>query len=188
MRLGIALRAFWAALVDQEKAEEIERVLAGQPAIARPASQPTGTVPSPTAARPAASPPQPARPVRDAAVILLAALQREARLVDLVREDLGKYTDAQVGAAARPCLQQCESVLERWFALRPLIDAVEGAAVEVPSDASPTRLQWVGEGSASYGKLVHHGWQVTKVELPQWTGDNADANVIAPAQVQAPNP
>ena len=183
MRLGIALRAFWAALVDQEKAEEIERVLAGQPAIGQSAPQPTGTVPSPTSATAA---PAPARPVRDSAVMFLAALQREARLVDLIREDLGKYTDAQVGAAARPCLKQCESVLERWFALRPLIDAVEGAAVDVPSDASPTRIQWVGEASASNGKLVHHGWQVTKVELPHWSGDKVDANVIAPAQVQAP--
>jgi hypothetical protein len=48
------------------------------------------------------------------------------------------------------------------------------------------RYQWIGEGTADAGKLVHHGWQVSKVELPKWSGDDADANVITPAQIQAP--
>jgi hypothetical protein len=176
MRLGIALRAFWAALVDRSKADQFEQVLRGQLAISGPVAE---------EARPQEKPaPQAPPPPRDPAVTLLAALQREARLVDLIREDLGQYSDAQVGAAARPCLQQCAGVLERWFAIRPLLDAAEGATVDVPADPSPTRYQWVGEGNASAGKLVHHGWQVTKVELPQWTGDDADAKVVAPAQVQ----
>jgi hypothetical protein len=116
----------------------------------------------------------------------LAALQREARLVDLIQEDLSRYSDAQVGAAARPCLQQCASVLARLFELQPVVLAAEGELVDIGQNASPTRYQWVGEGTAASGKLVHHGWQATKVELPRWTGEKSDANVIAPAQVQAP--
>ncbi len=183
MRLGIALRAFWTALVDREKAAQIEQVLQGQLAIGRPS--PEEGAPAETAA-PAAGPAAPSRPARDPAVTLLAALQREARLVDLIQEDLAKYSDAQIGAAARPCLQQCAGVLERWFEIRPLLDAADGDLVDVPDNPSPTRFQWVGEGIDSSGKLVHHGWQATKVDLPQWTGDDADARVIAPAQIQAP--
>ena len=128
--------------------------------------------------------PQP--PSRDPAVTLLATLQREARLVDLIHEDLSQYSDAQVGAAARPCLQQCAGVLNRLFELQPVVVATEGESVDVGENASPMRYQWIGEGTAESGKLIHHGWQATKVELPKWAGEVADANVIAPAQVQAP--
>ncbi|QDV46585.1 hypothetical protein Enr13x_64940 [Stieleria neptunia] len=176
MSLGIALKAFFAALGNKEKATQIDGILRGQqpsaPAIeAKPAE------------KPAAKPPQPPR--RDPAVTLLATLQREARLVDLIQEDLSQYSDAQVGAAARPCLQQCGGVLQRVMGLKPLLDAAEGAVVEVAADASPTRYQWIGEGTATSGKLVHHGWEVSKLELPTWTGDAADANIVAAAQVQA---
>jgi len=193
--MGIALRAFWSALTDRQMALRIEALLAGQDlsserdAIAGPSGTDKASRPSGSAAAVAkeagANKSAAAKPARDPSVTLLAALQREARLIDLVREDLAKYSDAQVGAAARPCLQQCAGVLDRWFAIEPLVEASEGDSVEVPSDASPIRYQWVGESSAATGKLVHHGWQATKVELPRWTGDDADANVVAPAQVQS---
>ncbi len=181
MGLGIAIKAFFAALFDKQKAAQIRQVLFGQPALtdsrAQPAAGPT-TKPAAEAAKP--------RTGREGAVTLLATLQREARLIDLIREDLAQYSDAQVGSAARPCLMQCAGVLSRLFDLQPLVDAVEGESVEVPADASPIRYQWIGEGSATAGKLVHHGWQVSKIELPKWTGADADAKVVAPAQVQAP--
>lgn len=199
MRLGIAWRAFWSALTDQQMASRIEALLAdrdahpGRDAIAGPSDGDAAPTAAGTAAATAkgadtgrGSSAASTEPARDPAVTLLAALQREARLVDLVREDLAKYSDAQVGAAARPCLQQCADVLDRWFALQPLVEASEGDAVEVPAEASPIRYQWVGESSAATGKLVHHGWQATKLELPRWTGDKADANVVAPAQVRSP--
>ncbi len=176
MGLRIAIKAFCGALFNKQKSAQIERLLAGDLAIsgprAEPVTQPAGQRVSP--------------PNRDPAVTLLATLQREARLVDLIHEDLGKYSDAQVGAAARPCLQQCAGALDRLFGLQPVLVAAEGDTVDVADEASPMRYQWIGEGTAAAGKLIHHGWQVTKIELPKWTGDVADANVIAPAQVQAP--
>ena len=177
MGLGIAIKAFCAALFDKEKSAQIERLLAGQPAIPGPADAPSGQEPS------RQSLPQPSR---DPSVTLLATLQREARLVDLIHEDLSQFSDAQVGAAARPCLQQCAGVLNRLFKLEPLVVASEGDMVDVGSSASPMRFQWIGEGTAESGKLIHHGWQAGKVELPNWSGDLSDANVIAPAQVEAP--
>ncbi|QEF96759.1 hypothetical protein Mal15_07890 [Stieleria maiorica] len=185
MSIGIALKAFFAALGNKDKATQIDRILRGQPSDvaaieAKPQEQPAAV---PVTRQPVTKQPEP--PPRDSAVTLLATLQREARLVDLIQEDLSQYSDAQVGAAARPCLQQCGGVLQRVMGLKPLLDAAEGATVDVAPDASPTRYQWIGEGTATSGKLVHHGWQATQVELPTWTGDSADANVVAPAQVQA---
>ena len=178
MGLGTAFRAFSAALFDREKSAEIQRVLDGQPA-----AETTPRIPAPTPETPGVEPSQsPAD--RDSAITLLATLQREARLVDLIQEDLGQFSDAQVGAAARPCLQQCASTLQRLFSLEPVVAAGEGETVEVGEDASPARYQWIGEGSATSGKLVHHGWRAKQIELSTWTGDPADARVIAPAQVQ----
>src|SRR6185295_12303890 len=43
----------------------------------------------------------PAPPPTDAALRLLGALQEEGRFVDFVEEDLGPYSDDQIGAAVR---------------------------------------------------------------------------------------
>ena len=59
----------------------------------------------PAALQPEARVELPVRPATDdaadRAIQLLALLQREGRLVDFLREDLGSYSDAQIGAAAR---------------------------------------------------------------------------------------
>ena len=177
MRLWIAIRAFFAVVFDRQLAEQIRSVLDSDAVMAVPKQEPSAELPRQGV-------PQP--PGRDPAVTLLSTLQREARLVDLIQEDLSQYSDAQVGAAARPCLQQCAGVLARLFELQPVVVATEGELVDVGENASPIRYQWVGEGTSASGKLVHHGWQATKVELPKWTGEKSDAQVIAAAQVQAP--
>lgn len=175
MGLGIALKAFSAALFDREKSDKIEQLLAGKDA-------PAATVP--VIESPKAEEKPIPKPARDSALTLLSTLQREARLIDLLREDLSKYSDAQVGAASRPCLQKCSGVLERMFAVKPLVDQAEGSTVQVPAEASPLRYQWVGEGTAAMAKLIHPGWQADKVDVPQWSGDSNDQTVIAAAQIQ----
>ncbi|TWU44525.1 hypothetical protein Poly51_60910 [Rubripirellula tenax] len=175
MGLGIAIKAFTSALFDAQKSADIADLLAGKTA-------PPAIAPPTPVAQPA---PAPAKPIRDSAVTLLATLQRESRLLDLLQEDLGKYSDAQVGAAARPCLEQSGGVLKRLFDIQPLVEAADGTNIDVASDSSPMRYQWVGESSGTSGKVIHHGWVATKVALPTWTGNENDANVIAPVQVQA---
>ncbi|TWU37370.1 DUF2760 domain-containing protein [Novipirellula artificiosorum] len=177
MGIGIAFRAFSAALFNKQAAENIRRALEqGSAETAEP------KLPAPKPVESVVA--KPAKPARSEAITLLSALQRESRLIDLIQEDLGKYSDAQVGAAARPCLLQCASTLSRFFDLKPVSDAGEGATVEVAADESPARYQWIGEGNLNSGKLVHQGWQATRVELPEWTGSDTDANIVAPAQVQ----
>jgi hypothetical protein len=34
------------------------------------------------------------------------------------------------------------------------------------------------------GKLVHHGWEAARCDLPAWTGSAASAQVVAPAEVE----
>jgi hypothetical protein len=184
MGLGIAIRAFSAALFNQEVSEKLREALEGTASAANlsgPETLPSLSVES-AADSPAVSDKR--VPCRSDAITLLSALQREARLVDLIQEDLTNYSDAQVGAAARPCLQSCASTLARFFSLAAVSDASEGATVEIGDNGSPARYQWIGEGDSTSGQLVHHGWQATSIDLPTWSGDQADANVIAPAQLQ----
>lgn len=196
MSPAVAFRAFFAALFNARRAELIRAALeAPLPADDSPGGAAVTGPPQPrvdqskdAAQRPAAVSKRPAVPAsrRSEAITLLATLQREARLVDLIQEPLDQYSDAQVGAAARPCLTQCRATLQRIFDLQPLVDSPEGAAIEVPPGASPLRFQWVGDASqaGTRGRLVHPGWQAARCELAVWTGEDAEAKTIAPAQLE----
>jgi hypothetical protein len=179
-QIGTAFRAFFAALLNGERAQQIRAALDGQalPKITgddkrqRPAEPPTIQV----------SPPK-----RSEAVTLLAALQREARLVDLIKEPLDNYTDEQIGAAARNVLRDAAKVVERFFTLRPVLANDEESDIDVPADYDPGRFRLTGkvEGNGPFrGKLAHKGWQATTVNLPTWTGSKDAALVVAPAEIE----
>ncbi len=180
MAIGTAFRAFWVALMGGPRADLLREALDGKPA------QPTLPAPAAPAAPP--KPASPPTPARSDAVTLLSALQREARLVDLVKEPLDAYADAQIGAAARPCLKQCAQVLDRMFELSPVTQEAEGEALELPSGWSPQRFQVVGDTAPTPGakvRIVHPGWQANACKIPQWTGRNDEALIVAAAQVEA---
>jgi hypothetical protein len=177
MRIGVAFRAFMRALWDADCAAQLARVLAGE-SIA-PAQQ--------RAAEPRLAAPAKPAVVRSEAVTLLATLQREARFVDMVKEPLANYSDAQVGAAARDVLRDCGKVLDRLFGLAPLTDQEEGSEIEVPRDFDAASMRLTGhvtDSPPSQGRLVHHGWIATRCDLPAWTGSEATRLVVAPQEVE----
>ncbi len=183
MRFTVAIRAFFAALFHASMAERI--AIALQPEDDTSAS---ARIPAPSKPQPAATP-TPQRPVRSDAVSLLATLQREARFVDLVQENLDQYTDEQVGAAARDVLRDCRSVIDRLFQLHPVVDRQEGQSVDIPAGFDTGRFRLTGNvaGQPPFsGSLVHHGWQATRCEMPRWSGSDEAADVVAPAEVQLP--
>jgi hypothetical protein len=182
-QIGTAFRAFFAALFNGTKAEAIRSALDG-----KPLPKLTDDEKKQRGATVGATPTiVDAAPRRSDAVTLLAALQREARLVDLVQEPLDSYTDEQIGAAARGVLRDSAEVLNRFFALQPVQKQDEGAAVDVPLGYDPARFRITGkaEGTGPFrGKLAHRGWQATTVSLPSWTGSKDSSLVIAPAEVE----
>jgi hypothetical protein len=178
MRLIIAMRAFWVVLFGGAAAGRVKSAL-DQPAL--PAPQPNRV------AAPTVRVEKPKPPLRSEAITLLATLQREARFVDLVQESLDAYSDAQVGAAARDVLRDCRQVLERLFALQPVLDQNEGADVEVPVGFDAGRFRLAGNVSGQppfRGRLVHPGWEAARCELPAWSGSETSARVVAPAEVE----
>src|SRR5687767_2478540 len=177
MRLLLAFRVFFRVMFSAAIAEKVRRAL-DSPAIAEPTPAPAAKV---------KEVPAPKKPARSEALTLLAALQREARFVDLVQEPLADYADAQIGAAARDVLRDCGKVLSRMFAIGPLAAESEGAELTVPEGFDANRFRLVGNVGSSpplRGKLVHHGWQATKCEVPAWTGGESAALVIAPVEVE----
>lgn len=137
------------------------------------------------AAKPAAppAPPKPQAGPADGAVQILAILQRDARLVDFLMEDISAYSDDQVGAAVRDVQAQSRQSLERYLKLQPVIDGVEGdytktegvpaAAVKLVGNVPPS-------GKAPGGLLRHKGWKTEKIDLPP----AAPGAVLAPAEIE----
>ncbi|KAF0222039.1 MAG: hypothetical protein FD167_5027, partial [bacterium] len=119
-------------------------------------------------------------------VQLLNILQRDARLVDFLREDIKPYSDAQVGAAVRNLHEGCQQVLNRYLQLEPVISSTEGDPVTVPEGFDPATIKLIGNVTGKpplKGVLRHRGWQVTKVDLPAVT-ENNNQIILAPAEVE----
>lgn len=190
-RIGVAFRAFFQALFNAAAADRIDAALAGRalPAVITGGEtlpkEDVSKKPAPLVV--AASTQVAPAPKRSEALTLLAALQREARLIDLVQEPLGEYSDEQIGAAARNVLRDSAGVLQRFFALKRVSSQSEGETAEVPASYDPARFRLVGNvtGAGPHrGSLTHAGWEATTVNLPAWTGSQASALVVAPAEVE----
>ena len=146
---------------------------------------------------PAAPPPPPPAPVAqpapvlkvatpDAALQLLALLQREARFVDFLQEDVAGYPDADIGGAARLVHAGCRKVLDAHFTLAPARPEAEGSRIvlEAGFDAASVRLTGNVVGQAPFrGTLRHPGWKATDVRLPRTT-EGHDPRILAAAEVE----
>lgn len=132
----------------------------------------------------AASPGPAAKPA-DGALQLLGLLQREARLVDFLAEDVRPFSDEQVGAAARPVHEQCRQALDRVLKLAPVIDGVEGTYTRLPADSKAVKLlgKVPPQGTAEGGMLRHRGWRAERVNLPP-IARGEDAAILAPAEIE----
>ena len=185
-RVILAIRAFFLILFRHEVAAKVAPVLDRQASTGSVStgSVSTGEKPSGRARQKQPSPP---RPARSEALTLLATLQREARFVDFIMEPLGGYADAQIGAVARDVHRDCGKVLQRLFALQPVLSEEEGVDVEVPAgfDAGRYRLTGNVAGEPPFrGQLMHAGWEATSCELPSWSGAAASARVVTPVEVE----
>ncbi|CAG9184499.1 hypothetical protein LMG23992_05257 [Cupriavidus laharis] len=183
-RISLAVGTFFAILGNGELAANVRRLRTG--GFPAAASAPVATpVPAPAPAAPApASALKEASPV--AALQLLGLLQRDARFIDFVEEDIAGYTDTEIGAAARLVHDGCRAVLREHFTIRPVRDEAEGSRVTLADgfDATAVRLTGNVVGSAPFhGSLSHRGWKAEEVRLPR-LAERHDATVIAPAEVE----
>jgi hypothetical protein len=173
-RLSDAFRSFFLILFKGELPADIARTYGYVKPAATPAEG--GAAAAASTAKPAAGP-------ADGAVQILSILQRDARFVDFVMEDISGYSDEQVGAAVRDVQAQSRQALERYLKLAPVIDGVEGDYTKIEGVAA-SAVRLIGNvpasGKAPGGLLRHKGWKAEKVELPPV----APGAVLAPAEIE----
>jgi Domain of unknown function (DUF2760) len=122
----------------------------------------------------------------DAALQLLNLLQKEARFIDFIKEDITAYNDADIGAAARVVHEGCNKTIDEYFNLTPIRSEKEGSIITVPAefDANVTRLTGNIVGVAPFtGTLVHKGWQANEVRLPKLTQGH-NPTIVAAAEIE----
>ncbi|UQP03170.1 DUF2760 domain-containing protein [Burkholderia multivorans] len=189
-RLSLAVGTFFSVLGNREFAANVLRLRDG---AAAPLAPTPAVAPAPAAApapAPASAAKAPAPELREAspqaALQLLGLLQRDARFIDFVEEDIAGYSDADIGAAARLVHDGCRAALREHFTIVPVRDEAEGSRVTLPAGFDATAVRVTGNvvGSAPFtGTISHRGWRVADVRLPKLTGSH-DASVIAPAEVE----
>lgn len=188
---GILSRPDFAADVDRLRTGGAPEALTSLPQPAAPSAAPA-PAPAPAVSAPAAAPVAPVAPATPkeadttAALQLLSLLQREARLVDFVQEDIAAYSDAEIGAAARVVHEGCRKVLREHVTLAPVRAESEGSRLTLAAgfDAAAVRLTGNVVGQAPFtGTLAHRGWRATEVRLPQ-LAEGHDAHIVAQAEVE----
>lgn len=190
-RVSLAFGSFFSILSRPDFAAGVERLQSGEPLVPPPAPTAAPT-PAPTAApTPAPTLPPPPAPVAQvapnaSALQLLGLLQREARFIDFMQEDIQGYSDADIGAAARVVHDGCRKVLREHFTLAPVRTESEGSRITLPAgfDAASVRLTGHVVGQAPFtGTLNHRGWRATDTRLPQLAASH-DPAILAQAEIE----
>lgn len=135
-----------------------------------------------------AAPAKPEVKASDSALQMLHILQRDARLIDFLMEDIDSYADDQVGAAVRSLHADGRASLTRHVSLAPVIDGVEGTYqnLDAAKPPDPNRIKLIGNvpanGKVAGGTLRHRGWTAATVTLPAL--GKQDASILAPAEIE----
>ncbi|KND56905.1 hypothetical protein BSCH_02437c [Candidatus Paraburkholderia schumanniana] len=121
-----------------------------------------------------------------AALQLLGLLQRDARFIDFVEEDIANYSDSDIGAAARLVHDGGRAVLREHFTIKPVRTEAEGSRITLQEgfDAAAVRLTSNVVGRASFnGSISHRGWKVEDTRLSKLAPSH-DPSIVAPAEVE----
>lgn len=188
-RLLLAWVAYFRVLFDAQFAAGVVRLREGAPALPPPEEREPIEEPAKKKKekKEKAAPPvvlKEATP--DAALQLLALLQREGRFIDFLEEDVSGFSDADIGAAARVVHDGCKKALDEHFSIEPVHEEDEGSSVKVEKgfDAHSIRLTGNVVGEAPFtGELTHRGWRCSEVRLPKMS-EGHDPKVLAPAEVE----
>lgn len=118
--------------------------------------------------------------------VILGLFQKNARFIDFILEDVGSYSDAEIGAVARSVHLGCGKILKENITIEPLMKDSEGSNVTVEEGFDPSAIKLVGNvtGKPPFkGILAHHGWKVKEVKIPAIPKGH-DPSVIVPAEVE----
>jgi hypothetical protein len=163
-RLGLAWTGFYRTLGDPAFADKVRPLLTA-----------------------AAQPKKPAKrsgePLR-----LLGLLQRDAKMVDFLMQDIAAASDADIAVFVRDMHAKARDVVKSHLEVVPVLPQAEGEKIEVPAGFDPSAIRLLGNltGQPPYkGALRHSGWRVKDFKLPA-PPEGQDEFVLAPAEVDLP--
>ncbi|MEI9940918.1 MAG: DUF2760 domain-containing protein [Pseudomonadota bacterium] len=159
---------------------------AARVALAREEAIPTdSTTPIALPVEPREAPHKEAPPSSaNAALQLLALLQREGRFVDFVQQELTSFSDADIGAAARVVHEGCRRAIRAHARIVSVRSEAEGASLTLEQASEDVKLVGNVAGSAPFhGVLRHRGWRVEELTLPTIVGAH-DPKLVAPAELE----
>ncbi len=117
---------------------------------------------------------------------LLSLFQKSGRLIDFLQQDVTSFSNAEIGEAARVVHDGCAQVLKEYFTIDPIRTEEEGSRVKIDKEFDPALIRLSGNVQSNppfQGELIHHGWQVTKHQLPKLTASHK-RNILAPAEIE----
>ena len=118
--------------------------------------------------------------------LLLALFQKQGRLIDFLKQDIGAYSHEQIGEAARVVHEGCAEVLNTYLTIQPIRSEGEGESIVIEAGFDPAWIRLSGnvQGAPPFsGELIHHGWQLTGVQMPQ-SIQGTSPNILAPVEVE----
>ncbi len=123
----------------------------------------------------------------DSPLLFLAIFQQEGRLIDFLKEDISTYSDAEIGAAARIVHTGCKRAISEYLSIQPISAEIEGTKITLPTNFD-TKLFWVHGDVASpspfTGTLMHRGWLVSSINIPQMTNQHKSRYLLAPMEIE----
>lgn len=176
-RIGLAFGVFFRVLFDGRYAASMAARNAGLEFA-------SGSRPEDDGRRPNAPEKGPENP--ESALLLLSLLQAEGRFIDFIQQDLGAFSDGDVGAVARVVHGGCRKVLGAHLRIEAIRSEPEGHTVALEPGFDPNLIKLTGNlggGGRLNGVLRHRGWHATDVRLPTVV-DRAGALVLCPAEVE----
>ena len=176
-RISLAFGTFFSILSDGQFAARVQALRAGERRAEPSAPAPVTPQAVPVPLREAAP---------DGALQLLGLLQREARFIDFIQEDVASYADADIGAAVRVVHEGCRKVLRDNFTISAVRDEAEGSRITLPAgfDAAAIRVTGNVVGQPPFtGSITHRGWRVSEVRLPRLAAGH-DLRIVAAAEVE----
>lgn len=127
-----------------------------------------------------------ADPGLGAVAAVLSLLQREARFVDFLMEDIDPYPDASVGVAARSVHRGSRKALKEYIELQPVRSEKEGDTLTVEPGFDPSAIRLMGKVTGNppfQGVLRHPGWRIVKANVPT-PPPQQDRSIVMPAEVE----
>ena len=130
---------------------------------------------------------------RSEAIELLVALQREARFIDFIKDDLSDTNCSRdtLFEVVKMVHDRCAETCEKYFAIIPLVGEIKQGASKAPKgdsahEKNTTQLKSTTEDANSQPnkRIIHPGWYATRCDLPVWQGDKKDEFILAPREYE----